>query len=514
MLVSLFALAPACGASLRPSGAEGGGQGGEDGTGGAPAADAAPRPDAGSGTGGTGFVQDAAVAADAAEAIDVGQTADSARPDARPIGDAPPPIDDAPACKRKVPVSSLAALQGAIAGAMPGDCVVVAAGRYTTTAPITIDRAGTAAARITVMAETIGGVTIDGAAGFAVNAPAAHVTIRGFHFLHAGGMKVATGTTSCLVTRNAFELPGGASFLTVAGTDNEVSFNSFQNKSTAGAFLILDEDAITLRPYAHHNHFRNHTYPGSNGGEAIRVFATLPRVEHNLFEEIHVAGEIVSVKEGGSSMGGFYRFNTFRDCTRGFLTLRFARRDVVEGNFFFASPGIRVYGRDHRIINNYLEGGTIRLGDGAAGAYPGIDNVDVAFNTLVGARIDSEDRGDAGVPPQNLRIANNIIQAEGGLAVQERHPFVNVTYAGNILWGSAAPGSVPPTGFHRADPQLDGYHLRPGSPAINAASASVMLPDDIEGQPRTMADVGADELSTGPAARGPLTANDVGPNGR
>ena len=51
--------------------------------------------------------------------------------------------------------TSIAELTAAVAGAMPGDCVVLANGDYTVTAPIVVDRVGTANQRITVMAETI-----------------------------------------------------------------------------------------------------------------------------------------------------------------------------------------------------------------------------------------------------------------------------------------------------------------------------------------------------------------------
>lgn len=469
-----------------------GGSGGPGGTGGSPGA-----PDAG------GPSADARLAT-----LDGGTPA----PDARPgPADAGPPNKD-PACARMVRAASLVELSAAIAGAQPGDCVVLAAGSYTSTGPISVNRAGTAGQRITIMAEGTGAATIGGMGGFLVEAPAAYVTIRGFRFTHQGGMKVAAGTKNCLVTRNTFTIAGDGAYLRVAGEDSEVSYNLFENKSTVGSFLALDEDPITLRPHAHHNHFRGHTFTGSNGGEAMQIFSTLPRVEHNLFEEIHVAGEMVSVKEGGGSMGGFYRFNTFRNCTRGSFTLRYARRDVVEGNFFLSTPGVRVYGRDHKIINNYLQGGTLTLGDGVDNTYPPIDNVEVAFNTLVNARIAGQDRGAGASPPQNLRIISNIIQADSGVAVSQRTAWVNPTYAGNILWGAASPGDLPAAGFRRVDPRLvGGYKLQVGSPAIDGAVASSSVTDDIEGQPRVMPDVGADEFSAAPATRRPLTAADVGP---
>jgi hypothetical protein len=297
-----------------------------------------------------------------------------------------------------------------------------------------------------------------------------------------------------------------------------VSYNRFQNKATAGAFIVLDEDNITFRPYVHHNHLRNHTYEGANGGEAIRVFSVLPRIEQNLLEDIHVHGEFISMKESGASQGGFYRYNTFRNITNGDLTFRFCRNDVVEGNFFLNTPGMRVYGKNHKIRNNYMEGGRIMLGDGSTtGTYVGIDNLELSFNTLVNARIAGSLRADTGIAPANLRIANNIIVVDDGVAMAEPRPFVNVTYEGNILWGTAEAGAMPASGYARVDPKLvrdgDGiYHLAASSPAIDAAMGSYTLADDLDGQSRSGAkDVGADEASTTTVTRRPLGPSDVGP---
>src|SRR5687767_10544488 len=138
-------------------------------------------------------------------------------------------------------VTSLSQLQSAINGASAGDTVLLANGSYSSSAAITVTRQGTSSARITIAAETIGGATISGAAGFALNSPAAYVTIRGFRFTHGGGgLKIASGTQHCLITRNDFLISGTGSYLRVAGSDNEVSYNSFRNKTTSGSFIVLD----------------------------------------------------------------------------------------------------------------------------------------------------------------------------------------------------------------------------------------------------------------------------------
>src|SRR2546423_8908369 len=75
-------------------------------------------------------------------------------------------------------VISIAALQTAIDGAVAGDVITVQNGSYTTTGAITINRVGAANNPILITAESIGGVTIAGSAGFRFASPAAYVTIQ------------------------------------------------------------------------------------------------------------------------------------------------------------------------------------------------------------------------------------------------------------------------------------------------------------------------------------------------
>src|SRR6185295_13382106 len=109
----------------------------------------------------------------------------------------PPPLGEPPTCKRKVPVTGLSQLSTAIGAAMPGDCVVLANGSYTSSGAISVTRAGTAQARITITAETIGGVTISGTGSFSLDSPAAYVVIRGFKFTNSGQLMMSVGTHNC-----------------------------------------------------------------------------------------------------------------------------------------------------------------------------------------------------------------------------------------------------------------------------------------------------------------------------
>src|SRR3954465_4249749 len=99
-----------------------------------------------------------------------------------------------------IDVNSLDELSRAIAEAKPGDTIVLADGRYTSTAPVTIAKAGTAQQPIVIEAKTVGGAEIAGAAGFKIESPSAYVVVRGFNFTHkAGAMSLAAGVHHCRV---------------------------------------------------------------------------------------------------------------------------------------------------------------------------------------------------------------------------------------------------------------------------------------------------------------------------
>jgi poly(beta-D-mannuronate) lyase len=115
-----------------------------------------------------------------------------------------------------------------------------------------------------------------------------------------------------------------------------------------------------------------------------------------------------------------------------------------------------------------------------------------------------------------ITVSNNIIYG-GDAAATIVGPTSNHLWEGNIIFKTVRAGDMPNGSFINADPKLykdatGSYHLRKGSPAIDAAKgACVNITVDMDGQARgTKRDVGADEVSKSKTVAGILMASDVG----
>src|SRR3954466_14274362 len=176
---------------------------------------------------------------------------------------------------RDIQVASMQQLQIALGDAMPGDKVVVADGKYQNRVPLKITKAGNKLQPIEIAAQSVGGVEINGSAGFSFSNSAAYVELRGFRFTHrAGTINLPEGTHHCRITRNVFELKvtRSASYLTVSGDDNEIDHNTFQNKKTEGKMLeVLGPMGSTMaqRTWIHHNYFSNFENSEQNNSSAL-----------------------------------------------------------------------------------------------------------------------------------------------------------------------------------------------------------------------------------------------------
>lgn len=431
-------------------------------------------------------------------------------------------------------VDSLEALQLRAAEARPGDRIVLKQGVYIAELPIRIECRGAKGSPIVIAAESTGGVEIQGKAGFHVLAPAEYIQLEGFVFTHAGKTHFGIGTAHCRIVRNVFENRGVTSYLVIDGDDTEIAYNEFRNKKTVGQMLKIG--GATTRPaertWAHHNYFHDFTNVGSNGGETIQVAVgensmrpAYSVIEYNLFERCNGENELISNK----SCDNVYRGNTFRDSPDGELTLRDGDRIVVEANYFINTQGLRIFGDDSRVVNNYFERckPALLVGSGTDAdhilgqpfkAYDRVDGLLIAHNTFVNNAVCIEFQNrKGGLAAQQVELVHNLLQGDEGRLVHFALAPADARWKANGFFGAASPGDAPAHGFRRLATGLiaqDGvYRLAPGSPAIDAGDEVVPnVPRDIEGQTRTgPADLGADEWSSEPPRHRPLLPADVGP---
>jgi len=443
-------------------------------------------------------------------------------------------------------VGSISALTARINAALPGDEIVVSNGVYTTTASLGISRAGSAANRILIRAETVGGVEITGTHGFSFNTGAAYVTVQGFKFTHAGSINMTTSAHHCRLTRNLIELTipatNDVSYVNISGDDMEVDRNDLRNKSTLGNMLDITGTGgqVAWRLWVHHNYFHDFTSPGGNGAETIRwglsglsLSTGDGLCEYNLFVRCDGENEMISNKSSGNT----YRYNTVIDARE--ISQRHGNDCLYYGNYMRNSEGIRVYGDRHRIFNNYFETNSVgvNMGNGDGDVYNGAaltahdrpdDNV-VAFNTFIGNNTHYQMGGrTGGLGSSNTVVANNIFVGGGNMAgISSSAPYTG-SWSNNIRWNTSSAGNMPASAYTNLNPLLakdaNGvYHIQAGSPAINAGKAAVDyygvpstfadVAADMDGQTRDASkDIGADEFSTAPVTAKMLTTNDVGPN--
>lgn len=459
-----------------------------------------------------------------------------------------------------VTVATSDQLAAAMQAATAGDTIELLDGDYTI---------GTLTGKtgpITIKARNTGGAVVTGGSLQVVNS--SHITVEGLTWKNVVSYSTLglIGSQHVRLTRNHFQFtphpaPDPAKsyhWVFIGGTNsahNRVDHNLFEGKTLTGNYVDIVGTAPQISQYdrVDHNHFRasppQYDAGGNikNGGEAIRVGVSnvsessgFAVVEHNLFEDCDADPEIISIKSDDNVV----RYNTIRH-SFGSVTARRGDRNAYYGNFFLGAGkhgagGIRLYGDDQKVYNNYFEGLTgtrfqaaLQVGGGDIGydADPAnsatwgkhwpVRRAVIAHNTFVNNVATIEIAGDYpqyNVPPLDSVIADNVVKGAHGALFNQVLAPVNHTYAGNIArpTGAATLGvSVPRSAIRVADPRLglDGelYRLRPGSPAINAASGRYpYLTTDMDGQARSRPDAGADERSWEPVTERPLTAADVG----
>jgi len=478
-------------------------------------------------------------------------------------------------------VNTRQTLQTAINAAVPGSTIIVRNGTYNDFYASVTTKSGTAANPITIKAETVGGVTLTGDSRFTMK-KSEHIKFEGFVFDCTGSNTLIKleACNNIRITRNVFELdtPVAIKWIVVVGTfddytfqflshHNRIDHNTFKNKFTGGNFITIDGTYSQDRTIGHqsqydridHNYFYNNSPRAVNEKESIRIgnsqlcnSSGFTTVEFNLFEECDGDPEIVSVK----SNDNLIRHNTFNR-NHGTLTLRQGNRSRVEGNYFFGggkpngmmetqpiyTGGIRAYGTDHVIVNNYMEGlqGTVwdapitlTQGEVITGQstntslhYRG-ERITIAYNTLVNNAYGIEigypkADGSYNKKLSDIKIANNIVVgSQNNLVKIYANQQGAVTWSNNIMYATGSAQIV--TGgpaFTASEVLVQNPNLALSgtiwkstatSPVIANGIPALTVAEDIDGQSRpALSNAGADHFSSELVTYFPVGISDVGP---
>jgi poly(beta-D-mannuronate) lyase len=332
-------------------------------------------------------------------------------------------------------VDSIDTFRTRIDNAQPGDTVILKDGTYSLDRSVVIACAGQETLPITITAETVGGVELQGTHGITFNQDAKHIVLSGFVFTHKSGKtSISVGAHHIRINRCTFACTGAGPYLGAAGNDIEIDHNEFRDKNRVGNMISItgENGVVARRIWIHHNYF--HDFPKSaergegNGLETIRFgLSHLSMstgegiVEYNLFVRCRGENELISNK----SCGNIYRYNTFLDSKGTQLTLRHGNDCEVYGNYFSGTDGLRIFGDRHKIHGNFFENNTtgITLGNGGG-------------EVADGAKLTSHDRPDDCVIRKNVLVNNEVHYYMGsrrnGLGAQRPTFAENTLVGGNV----------------------------------------------------------------------------------
>ena len=449
-----------------------------------------------------------------------------------------------PAFSRDTLVSTKTAFTQAEADLGPGDTLTLADGDWTDT-EIRINAIGAAGRTILLRAKTPGKAVLRGSSRLICDGK--YIVMDGFSLKGnstrtAEAITFTANSSECRLTGTAidgYNMPGGARdiWVYIAGFRNRVEYCSFTGKKNQGITVRVKREGEKSDEHAiAHNYFGPRPAINGNGAEEIQIGLMETQfsdsksiVEYNLFEECNGELENVSVKSGGNII----RYNTFLRC-ESHITLRHGSGSVVAGNYIDGggagnTGGIRVCGKHHVIVNNFITGlrGTDEYGGGinihgGDATDPKTDpanhvpagNTLVAYNTIADNREGIVYGGMGATAPTGAVISDNIIMSGTGTLFSMRASTPFAKAEANILFGTGT-GIGKLDGFATVDPalkksDLNGYvHYLPdiASPARGKASGDYRIPE----WPGLLPPPDIGENLYGAGKLQPLSRNQVGP---
>lgn len=482
------------------------------------------------------------------------------------------------AAQKQIEISSVDQFIEAVKNLKSGTTLSLLPGTYDFKERIEITVAATEKNPILISAKESGKVKLIGNSWFALK-NASFITIEGFEFISNDGPAVELlGCNNIRVTNNVFHLKETkrSSWILIgdeksavknSSHHNRIDHNLFENKKELGNFITIEgtmqpEFQVSQNDLIDNNHFRNIGPRAENVLEAIRIGSShvslssgFTIIEKNLFERCDGDPEIVSIK----SSDDIVRYNTFRECL-GVLSLRHGNRCTIDGNYFLGNGrtgefidstkrkwvlgtgGVRFYGDNMKVINNYFEGltgekwdGSLALTNGDADYGMGLSLTKhyrpryclIAFNTFINNKSNIEIGYDGGgfqnnwwrMPPSEITVANNIVVGSNGKLIDVMTKPLFTSWSGNIVYpkGKAiVGGKFVSTELKVMDPKLikegEVYKLSQTNSLRGKAQGQFpVVVFDIDGQWRGEdKDPGCDQFTISDAINKPLTKNDVG----
>lgn len=281
-----------------------------------------------------------------------------------------------------------------------------------------------------------------------------NISFSGFEFYNIKNRSAIQIDQSSFIRihNNLFDRCGAFQFgkivrITNGSSNNKIFNNTFDYLRSLGVVVDVygnaDDSLLCLNNEIFNNLFINtpnvktiHPNSNGNGFEAIQLGQGSPKamekeiqtqVYHNLFQSVTGdRSEIISVK----SSSNLIQENIFLNNDSG-ITFRVGNFNVFSSNIVYQTrAGIRVFGKGHRIENNYFEGGEIAISIPAANRenvnvdategsfYFQAEDLDIQNNWIVspsitGISIGSKLSDKRNYLPKNLRINGNELVISG-----------------------------------------------------------------------------------------------------
>ena len=168
---------------------------------------------------------------------------------------------------------------------------------------------------------------------------------------------VLTNCNNCTIEDETFSYEGRGDQLELRDcVDCKVLRCTFHNRDRKGNFIHM-QGARSRNNLIEGCTFKNHTYDGGNGGEAIivggdKVSGCRFKTKIRKCDFINCSGddELVSIK----SCDNIFENNNIHDDCRGNVTIRHGGFNTIQNNVFEGSVGgIRVLGDGNKIIGNH-----------------------------------------------------------------------------------------------------------------------------------------------------------------